>query len=90
MTTGTARPAGAVAPTLAGTLAEFVVGLRWDALPDAVVAQAKLLLLDTLGAALAGVHTAEGRAVRDAARWLGGTAGPAGIWGTTGRSAPRS
>jgi 2-methylcitrate dehydratase PrpD len=75
-------------PTLCETLAEFAAGLRWDALPDPVVAHAKLLLLDTLGAALAGVHTDEGRAVREAARWFGGEDGPAGIWGTMARATP--
>jgi len=88
MTTRTAPAGGAVTPTLAGTLAAFVAELRWDTLPDAVVAQTKLLLLDTLGAALAGVHTDEGRAVREAARWFGGAAGPAGVWGTADRSTP--
>jgi 2-methylcitrate dehydratase PrpD len=88
MTTRMAPSAGVRASTLSGTLAAFVAGLRWDALPDAVVAHAKLLLLDTLGAALAGVHTDEGRAVREAAQWFGGADGPAGIWGTRGRSTP--
>jgi 2-methylcitrate dehydratase PrpD len=88
MNTGAAPPASASTPTLAYTLAAFVAGLRWDALPDAVVAQAKLLLLDTLGAALAGVHTEEGRAIREAALWFGGAAGPSAIWGTAARSTP--
>jgi 2-methylcitrate dehydratase PrpD len=38
MTTRTAPAGGAVTPTLAGTLAAFVAELRWDTLPDAVVA----------------------------------------------------
>ena len=84
-----ARPAGGGAgQTLSGALAAFGAGLRWDDLPEAVVAHAKLLLLDTLGAALAGIHTEEGRAVREAARWFGGGTGSAVIWGTAARTTP--
>ena len=76
MTTARRRPASAVYPDAR----RHVGGVRRRApvgrAPDAVVAHAKLLLLDTLGAALAGVHTDEGRAIRESARWFGGAAGP--------------
>jgi 2-methylcitrate dehydratase PrpD len=79
-------PAAPAPATLSGALAEFAAGLRWEEVPEAVRAHARLLLLDTLGAALAGVHTAEGRATIEAARWFGGETGPAGIWGTSART----
>jgi len=85
VTSGTG-PDAAGAPSLSGALAAFGVGLELPRLPAAVVAHAKLLLLDTLGAALAGVDTAEGRAVTLAAREFGGESGPATLWGTTART----
>ncbi|HLH69790.1 MAG TPA: MmgE/PrpD family protein [Candidatus Dormibacteraeota bacterium] len=45
-------------------LAEFVATLRAEALPAAVLEQARRRLLDTMGAMVAGARTAEGRAVR--------------------------
>ncbi len=40
-------------PTIAATLAEFVTGLDYASIPDAIRAQAKLHLLDSVGIALA-------------------------------------
>ncbi|MHB8730787.1 MAG: MmgE/PrpD family protein [bacterium] len=74
------------AGTLSGALAEFGHMLRLEAVPSAVTAHAKLLLLDTLGAALAGVDTAEGRAVAAAARRFAGERGPCAVWGTRART----
>jgi 2-methylcitrate dehydratase PrpD len=77
--------------TLSGHLAEFGTGLTLDRVPAEVVAHAKLLTLDTLGAALAGVSTAEGRATIAAIRQLAASdTGPCAVWGTslrTGRGA---
>lgn len=43
------------APRLTSALADFTSEVRYEALPDAVVAEAKRLLLDTLGCALGGL-----------------------------------
>jgi 2-methylcitrate dehydratase PrpD len=81
-----AAPSTASGRTLSGALAAFGADLTLARVPAPVVAHAKLLLLDTLGAALAGVDTAEGRAVIEAARAVGGESGPATLWGTAGRT----
>ena len=80
------RPDAVAVETLSGALAAFGVELELDRVAAPVIAHAKLLLLDTLGAALAGVDTAEGRAAIAAAREFGGEAGPATVWGTAGRT----
>lgn len=80
------RPDGVAVETLSGALAAFGVELELARVPAPVVAHAKLLLLDTLGAALAGVDTAEGRAAIAAAREFGGETGPATVWGTAART----
>jgi 2-methylcitrate dehydratase PrpD len=71
--------------TLTGQLSRFVSDLQYEDLPAAVVQRAKSALLDTLGAALGGVGTAEGdrvlAAMRDCA--LGDKAS---CWGTRTRS----
>ncbi|HOG46303.1 MAG TPA: MmgE/PrpD family protein, partial [Anaerolineae bacterium] len=41
--------------------AQFIVGLRWESLPEPVRRQARLCLLDSLGALLAGTLTRVGR-----------------------------
>jgi 2-methylcitrate dehydratase PrpD len=69
---------------LARTLAEFAAGLSLADLDTTVVEKAKLHLLDTIGAALPGMATPEGRA---AAKALAATSGPvqghsSPIWGT--------
>lgn len=73
-------------PALSERLAEFGVTLRLGQVPAAVVAHAKLLTLDTLGAALAGVPTAEGQAAIRAARTLAPVDGPSTVWGTALRT----
>ena len=40
--------------SLSGKLAAFITGLKYKSLPSEVVQKAKLCLMDTLGAALAG------------------------------------
>ena len=72
--------------TLSAALAEFGHRLNFAAVPAPVTAHAKLLLLDTLGAALAGVETAEGRAVTAAARRFAAGRGPCAVWGTPVRT----
>jgi 2-methylcitrate dehydratase PrpD len=68
----------------ARTLARFVTTARFDDLPADVVDKAKLHLLDTLGAGLAGSGAAETQAV------LGTLAsGPAAVWGSPVSLAPR-
>ena len=68
-------------------LSAFVAGLRFEDLPAAVVARAKVHLLDTLGAALAGTRSAEAALARAvAARDAGGSAR---VWGTPDRASPR-
>jgi 2-methylcitrate dehydratase PrpD len=70
--------------SLSAQLAEFAAALTLEQVPSGVVAHAKLLTLDTLGAALAGVPTAEGRCAIQAARTLAGQdGGPCTIWGTS-------
>lgn len=54
--------------------AEFALGLEWTALPEPVRRQARIALLDVLGAAIAGSRTpAAGIASRAAHRLWGGT-----------------
>ena len=43
--------------TISGKISNFVVSFSYNDLPDDVIAFAKLLLLDLLGASLAGVNT---------------------------------
>lgn len=68
-------------------LARFTAELRFEDLPAALVAKAKVHILDTVGAALAGTRSAE-FAMLEAA-----TGGPravgARVWGTPRRTAPR-
>lgn len=75
-------------PTLTETLSSFIAGLRWDAIPAAVRAKARLCILDTLGAGLAGSRTDESRRVMAGVAECQ-TGDAAGIWGTPQRaSAP--
>jgi 2-methylcitrate dehydratase PrpD len=55
-------------------LARFVLGLRLEEVPPAVVARARLLVLDTLGNCLAACRDDFARAVIEAAERLGGPA----------------
>ena len=63
-------------------LARFTSGLAVDAVPAEAVAYARLLMLDLLGAALAGVETAEAGAMLTAAKGFAPPSGPCAIWGT--------
>lgn len=74
--------------TLAGQLAEYCTGLCLDSLPRAVVDQATYLLLDLLGAALAGSDTPEALAGGRAVALLSPGGGPCSLWGTTGMATP--
>lgn len=57
---------------------DFIHALRWDDLPEAVVHQARRLLLDLVGVAAAGSRTDLSRILRDhaAAHFAAGTSGP--------------
>jgi 2-methylcitrate dehydratase PrpD len=70
-------------PSASVALAGFVAGLDLARVPDDIVAYARVLLLDLLGAALAGVDTAEARAMLSAAEGFAPNAGPCAIWGTS-------
>ena len=70
-------------PSASVALAGFVAGLDLANVPDDIVAYARVLLLDLLGAALAGVDTAEARAMLSAAEGFAPNAGPCAIWGTS-------
>src|SRR6185437_15212001 len=63
---------GAVAMTVSTTLAAFVHRLTLDDIPSAAREHAKLLILDTLGIALAGIEEPASRAARAVARLAGG------------------
>ncbi len=68
-------------------LSRFAAGLRFEDLPPELVAKAKVHILDTVGAALAGTRSAE------AAMLWAATGGPgaagARIWGTARHASPR-
>ena len=68
----------------ARTLARFVTSTRFEDLPGEVVDRAKLHLLDTLGAGLAGSTAVETLAVLSTL-----AEGPAGVWGTAVSLSPR-
>jgi 2-methylcitrate dehydratase PrpD len=53
-------------------LAQFVAETRWEAIPEAVRAHAKVVLLDTLGVILAGSEEAEVRQLQQRLRSSGG------------------
>ena len=71
-------------PSPSEVLAGFTAGLDLADVPDDVVDYARVLMLDLLGAALAGVDTEEARAMMRAAEGFAPAAGPCGIWGTAG------
>jgi 2-methylcitrate dehydratase PrpD len=66
-------------------LAQFIASLRFEALPDAVVAQACDIILDTLGCAI-GAWRDDSEKARIAARVVGtfNAAPVAGVWGSPG------
>ncbi len=49
--------------TTASILAEFISEVRFDDLPESLVSESKRLLLDSIGCALAGLHTEKGKIV---------------------------
>ena len=55
-------------------LAEFIVKTNWDDLPDEVIRTTKLIMLDSIGCALAGMSNDLGRIAVMLANRLGGTA----------------
>ena len=75
---GTAQAAG----TLAGALARFGASFSLDDVPEGDRRYAKLLLLDLLGCAIAGLDTEEARLARRAGRALSPGGGDASVWGT--------
>ncbi len=77
-------------PSPSEVLAEFTAGLDLAEVPDDVVHYARVLMLDLLGAALAGVDTEETRAMLKAAQGFAPNAGPCAIWGTTGTTTAAS
>ena len=79
-----------VDPSPSEVLAGFTAGLDLAEVPDDVVRYARVLMLDLLGAALAGVDTEETRAMLKAAEGFASTTGPCGIWGTTGTTTAAS
>src|SRR5688572_2316251 len=72
--------------TISGRMAEYAATLRYEDLPHDVRRLARLVLLDTLGCALAGVGTDEVQRIRRAIAAAGGP-GDARVWGT-GESLP--
>jgi len=68
--------------TISESLAEFLVKFSWNDIPEDVIRYAKLLFLDLLGAALAGVETTEVKSGIAAVKLFGSTSGPSTLWGT--------
>ena len=76
-------------PFTAG-IADFVAGLRYEDIPGEVKERIKLLILDSLGCAIFGVHLEWSRILIDTLAKLDSTAGSR-IWGTDRRlSAPHA
>ncbi len=78
----TMKKYASIEPTLAGHLAEYIVQLRLEALPEAVIDHATHLLLDLLGVALAGTDTLEAVAAARAVKLLSPGGGLCTLWGT--------
>eukprot|EP01037_Dinobryon_pediforme_P004283 gene4283-4333_t len=76
-----------MAEPLATTLARFAANLRFEDLPEEVVADARLRILDTLGVIMAATHSPTAAAIRRAARALG-TGHTAQIVGSTNTTTP--
>src|SRR3954462_6111166 len=68
--------------TISGRMAEYAAGLRYEDLPDDVRELAHLVLLDTLGCALAGSTTDEVVRIREAMAQATGGGGDTLLWGT--------
>ncbi|NIH75414.1 MmgE/PrpD family protein [Brucella anthropi] len=66
------------------TLARNVAAMRFADFPAATIHKAKIHILDTLGAAIAGITSLEAQTVLQAFGLVhGGGTGPASVWGTT-------
>jgi aconitate decarboxylase len=71
-------------------IAEFVSGLRYEAVPAVVLERIKLLMLDSLGCALYGAHLPWTRILQDTLQTVDATRDCA-VWGTARRlSAPHA
>lgn len=82
------NPADSMPNTLAAQLAGYCVRCTLSSMPLAVVTQAGYLLLDLLGAALAGVDTPEAQAAARAVTLLSPGGGPCTLWGTAATASP--
>src|SRR5258706_9787774 len=71
--------------TISARMAEYAAGLRYEDLPSDVRDLAHLVLLDTLGCALAGSTTDEVVRIREAMTAAGG-AGDTILWGTNDKA----
>ncbi|GAN75931.1 MmgE/PrpD family protein [Acidisphaera rubrifaciens] len=80
---------GTAETDITGTLSRFVAGTRLPALPDEVVARAKLLVLDLIGNIVRARHDAESTpSLLAMARALGMAAGNTGVFGDAARYTP--
>jgi 2-methylcitrate dehydratase PrpD len=70
---------------LAAQLADWVSGITYGDLPDDVVEQSKLRILDVVGLSLAGSETQYGRSTREGSLALA-PAGPSRVWGSGERT----
>lgn len=70
---------GVASESFSGRIADYAVSFRFDDAPTAVIEHSKTLLLDLLGAALAGIETDEGRAAVKTIKALG-SGGRASVW----------
>jgi 2-methylcitrate dehydratase PrpD len=73
----------AARPTAA--LADFVAGLRYEALPEAVTQRARVALLDVLSCGIAGYQGPGAQSCRRALRRFGSGSDGSVVWGTTER-----
>ena len=74
--------------SLAAQLAAYGCRLSLDQIPDDVITHARYLLLDLIGAALAGVDTPEVKAAVRALGKMAPAGGPCTIWGTPRQTVP--
>lgn len=74
------------AGTVSGRMAAFAASLRYEDLPADVQRIAHMVLLDTLGCALAGSTAPEVAQIRQAMIDAGGGQGDASLWGTDARA----
>src|SRR5688500_17309426 len=77
------------AATVATRVAQFVAATNYCDLPPELLDRAKLAMLDTVGAAIAGARTEGCSIIREYIVGLGCDAGGATIFGTKMRTLPR-